>query len=674
MAYNGFMKNKQRSHLLNHPNLAMFDQKLSPQRSALRISFIYLSYGVIWILTTDKMLEFFFGTSSTYTLLQTFKGWIYVALTALFVYWLVISTLRLYQDANNKVQVAKDELEQQYLKTLESEQRFDLAVKGSFDSIWEYDGNHDRYFMSHAILYGLGYQEKDITLITLSDWVSFIYEEDRQRFTDLVSNFNEMPTDNFEASYRVIRKDGSIAWVRTKGSSQISHEGKIVKVAGSHTDITHLIEHQQALTQVAYFDQLTGLPNWKAFDQSVSARILNQPNQPFTLIYLDVDDFKNINDFHGYAMGDKLLVLVAQQLKKHLKAKEILSNLGGDGFGLLLEDVDRPIILSRIEHVYETFKNIKDIDESPIDVEICLGITQYPKDNINFDGLMHNADEAMNAAKHKGKSTYVFYTPELHQTHLSNISFTNKLRKAVENNEFSLMYQPIYSLRDGVMESMEALIRWRPDGLDEISPELFIPIAETTGLITDIEAWVFEAVCQQILTWRKLKTQKCPIAINLSSKGIINDEFIKNIIVLMDTYNIQPGEVEIEITETSLIDQPESALNNLHQLRRQGITIHLDDFGKGYSSLTYLVSLPIDIIKIDKAFIHRIHSSSRMDSVISTIIELAHALDLKVIAEGIEHENQRLYLKSLGADYGQGYLMRRPASPLEIEELFKSES
>lgn len=667
------MINKHAPQPKHQSRFAIFDKSLSPKRSAFNIAIIYLIYGVVWILTTDQLLEFFFGASHTYNLLQTFKGWIYVALTSLFVYWLVVSTLQLYQDARNKIQDAKDELEKQYSKTLESEQRFELAVKGSFDSIWEYDGKQERYFMSHAILSALGYQENEITLNTLEDWVSLIDQEDRQRFMAQVTAFSDAPSDTFEASYRVVRKDGSTAWIRTRGSSQVSPQGKILKVAGSHTDITYLIQHQEALTQIAYFDQLTGLPNWKGFAQSITSRIQNHPDVPFTLIDLDVDDFKNINDFHGYTIGDKLLVELAQLLKQQMHSGELLSNLGGDGFGLLIESIDKTVIQNRINGLYAALNRIKVIDDTQIDVEVSLGITQYPTDNTDFDGLMHNADEAMNAAKHQGKNTFVFYTKALHQSHLGNIAFTNKLRKAVEKDELSMMYQPIYRLSDDKMVSMEALVRWTQDGKHPISPDVFIPMAESTGLITNIELWVFEAVFKQTVAWRKTKRTHCPIAINLSSKGIINEDFINNVIVLMDEYGILPGEIEIEITETSLIEQPENALKNLARLRQQGMVILLDDFGKGYSSMTYLVTLPIDLIKLDKEFTQKIHSSSRIDAVISAIIELAHALNLKVIAEGIEYENQKAYLTHLGADFGQGYLMKRPIGPSEIETLFRND-
>jgi len=280
---------------------------------------------------------------------------------------------------------------------------------------------------------------------------------------------------------------------------------------------------------------------------------------------------------------------------------------------------------------------------------------------------MHCADEAMHAAKIKGKNTFVFYTEELHEQHLSKIALTNQLRKAVENHELSMMYQPIYQLSDNTIASMEALVRWHPNKGPAVSPDLFIPLAETSGLIRKIELWVFEDVFKQLIAWRTSRSRNIPVAINLSSDGISDENFIREILALVDRYRILPGEFEIEITETSLIQHTETALANLHLLNQQGIKIQLDDFGKGYSSMTYLVSLPIDAIKIDKGFTQKIHTSKDIDAVIEAIVNLAHSIHLKVIAEGIEHENQREFLAALGTDYGQGYLFHYPTQALDIK-------
>lgn len=644
---------------------------LSPKRSASRIALNYLMFGVLWILTTDSLLEFFFGTSQTYNTLQTYKGWFYVAITALFVYGLVVMTLELYQQARLKVQESKDELEKQYDKTLESERRFDLAVKGSFDSIWEYDGKRERYFMSDSLLKGLGYDDSEIKLDTLEDYASYIDPLDRKRFMDQVAAFSDVPSDLFESTYRVLRKDGTSAWIRTRGSAQVSPSGKILKVAGSHTDISLLINHQEDLTKIAFFDHLTGLPNWKGFGQRVTHLIEIQPGTPFTLLYLDLDDFQNINDFHGYQIGDKLLVMIARLFEGITREDEVLSSLGGDSFGFLIKSIDKTTILNKIAEIYATLKTVKSVEGRLIEIDACIGIAQYPKHDTDFDELMHCADEAMREAKHKGKNTHVFFTDELHAQHLDQITMTNQLRRAVEKDELSMMYQPVYSLHNGQMASMEALIRWHPYGKAAVSPDLFIPLAETAGLISDLEWWVFETVFKQVIAWRPMRSRNIPIAINLSSKGISDEEFIQNLIGLMERVGIMPGEIEIEITETSLIEQPESAMKNLHLLRQQGIKILLDDFGKGYSSLTYLVSLPIDTIKIDKGFTQKIHSSQDIDAIIKGIIDLAHSIHLKVIAEGIEAENQKEFLKALGTDYGQGYLLHYPSSPVDLENELK---
>ena len=648
-------------------------KKITPNRSAFNIAVIYLIYGVVWIMTTDTLLEWMVGGKyETYAQLQTYKGWVYVALTAVFIFALVQRTLGLYEDAKTKLQSSKDALQVQFEKTLTSEQRFELAVKGSADSIWEYDGLSARYYMSNTLLINMGYLDQEIKLDGLEDWVTFIIEEDRLSFLTYVSEFTDVPTESFQVSYRVKRKDGSIAWIRTKGSAQISDSGKIMKVAGSHTDITLFINHQDELTKIAYYDRLSGLLNWHGFKLEVQKRIDNDPDRAFTLLYMDIDDFKNINDFYGYTIGDALLVEISRIIKKNFSSQGLIANLGGDGFGFLIDGDEAPVVLKFIEAIYHTLTKIRPIEGRQIDVSACIGIAQYPKDDNNFEELMQCADEAMFEAKLKAKNTYVFFSDDLHDAHLKRIELANKLRKAVDKKELFMMYQPVYDLTDKHVVSMEALLRWRPFGKDLVSPDIFIPLAETSGLINKIELWVFEEVFKQIVEWRKIRSRNIPIAINLSTKGITDDHFIRSIINLMEKYDIKAGEIEIEITETSLIEQAETALANLRLLSGLGIKILLDDFGKGYSSLTYLVSLPIDVIKIDRGFTQRIHSSKEIDAVISTIIELAHLIEIEVVAEGIEFENQMNYLKSLGTDYGQGYLLHYPALPKDLEDILKN--
>ncbi|MHC1734616.1 MAG: putative bifunctional diguanylate cyclase/phosphodiesterase [Erysipelotrichaceae bacterium] len=652
------------------PRLFHFKRKLTPYRSAIRISLIYLMYGVVWILTTDQLLEFMFGDASYYHFLQTIKGWIYVLITAILLYVLVVSTLDLYEEAKKKIEVANLDLQRQLLRTTISEQRFELAVKGSFDSIWEYDGDEKKYFMSRTLLRNLGYGEDEAKLTVLEDWVRFIVPQDREEFLQKTESFIAHPSETLEMIYRVHRADGSIAWIRTHGTAQIE-DGKIVKVAGSHTDITLSKNYEEELTRLAYYHSLTGLLNWHGFAKKIQDRIHTQPHTPFTLLYLDIDDFKNINDFHGYSVGDRMLVEIANDMSLLVEDPEVVANLGGDGFGFLIETVDPTELTNRIASIYASLRKLRSIDGQWLDVSACIGIAQYPKDDQTFDDLMQSADEAMYEAKSKGKNTYVFFSDALHDSRLHSIALTNELRKAVDNDELYMMYQPIYTLSDCRVASMEALVRWKPTGRDHVPPDTFIPLAETTGLIGKIELWVFESVFKQVIAWRSVRHQSVPIAINLSSRGIADDEFVRKIIELLKKYEIKNGEIEIEITETGLIENYEAALHNLRILRSNGVKILLDDFGKGYSSLTYLVSLPIDLLKIDRGFTSRIHSSNEIDAVIATIVSLAHSINLEVIAEGIEYENQLEYLAKLKTDYGQGYHLHKPALPEIVEKLLK---
>jgi len=652
------------------PRLFHFKRKLTPYRSAIRITLIYLMYGVVWILTTDQLLEFMFGDASYYHFLQTIKGWIYVLITAILLYVLVVSTLDLYEEAKKKIEIANLDLQRQLLKTTISEQRFELAVKGSFDSIWEYDGDEKKYFMSRTLLRNLGYGEDEAKLTVLEDWVRFIVPQDRDEFLQKTESFIAHPSETLEMIYRVLRADGSIAWIRTHGTAQIE-DGKIVKVAGSHTDITLSRNYEEELTRLAYYHSLTGLLNWHGFAKKIQDRIHTQPHTPFTLLYLDIDDFKNINDFHGYSVGDRMLVEIANDLSHLVEAPEAVANLGGDGFGFLIETVDPTVLYNKIASIYASLRKLRSIEGQWLDVSACIGVAQYPKDDQTFDDLMQSADEAMYEAKSKGKNTYVFFSDALHDSRLHSIALTNELRKAVDNDELYMMYQPIYRLSDRRVASMEALVRWKPTGRDHVPPDTFIPLAETTGLIGKIELWVFESVFKQVIAWRSVRHQSVPIAINLSSRGIADDEFVRKIIELLKKYEIKNGEIEIEITETGLIENYEAALHNLRILRSSGVKILLDDFGKGYSSLTYLVSLPIDLLKIDRGFTSRIHSSNEIDAVIATIVSLAHSINLEVIAEGIEYENQLDYLAKLKTDYGQGYHLHKPALPEIVEKLLK---
>lgn len=644
---------------------------LTPYRSAVKISLIYLIYGVLWIILSDRLLALIVTDPQIYIDVSIVKGWIFVAITTGFIYILVVSTLDLYEEAKLKVESMNEDLFDQLRKTKLSEQRFELAVKGSFDSIWEYDTANEKIIMSDPLLRKLGYTAQDNSIVTLEDWLKLVHPDDIEILRRRIDDFIAKPLENFEFSYRVLRKDKSIAWIRTHGSARFDENGKIDRVAGSHSDITLAHDYQEELTHLAYFNTLTGLMNWHGFSNLIENRIKEKPTASFSLLYLDIDDFKNINDVHGYLIGDQLLKQISEELAKLIQKPDALANLGGDGFGFLLETVQPEELSLKINQIYDSFRETHTINDLYLNVNASVGIAQYPSDSQNFANLMQCADEAMYEAKNKGKNTFIFFNEDLHSHRIKSISLTLDLRKAVENNELYMMYQPIYRLDDLSLTSMESLIRWNPRGQGNISPEVFIPLAESTGLIGKIELWVFEHVFKQVVAWRNITPRRIPIAINLSSNGITNDLFVQHIIELLKQYEIRAGEVEIEITETGLIENYDSAVGNLMKLRANGVKILLDDFGKGYSSLTHLVNLPIDTLKIDIGFTSRIHSSNEIDAIITTIVNLAHSINMKVVAEGIEHEYQYLFFKGIDTDFGQGYHLHRPTLVEVIEDLLR---
>ncbi len=646
------------------------NKKLTPYKSAIRIALIYLIYGALWIILSDQALALLVKDPQLYIKLSTVKGWLYVALTTGFIYVLVVSTLDLYVEAKQKVESINEDLQQQLEKTTQSEQRFQLAVKGSFDSIWEYDPTLDSIVMSDALLLNLGYTGDERHIANLETWYELIHPADLELFRQRIENFIAIPYENFEFTYRVLRKNGNVAWIRTHGSARIDENGKIIRVAGSHSDVTIAHEFQDELTRLAYYNTLTGLLNWHGFSNKVDQRIKSQPEQSFSILYLDIDDFKNINDVHGYSVGDQLLRDISAELTALNQTPDFIANLGGDGFGFLLETIQYSELLYRINHIYETFRKIRNVEGQSITVYASIGIAQYPKDASTFKDLMKCADEAMYEAKNKGKNTFVFFSEEIHIDRINQIALIQNLRNAVEKNELYMMYQPVYRLRDHRLSSIESLVRWNPEGKGNIPPDIFIPLAESTGLIGKIELWVFENVFKQVIEWRSTSRKNTPIAINLSSYGIVDDLFILRVVELLKFYGIKEGEVEVEITETGLIEGYEAAIRNLLVLRLNGIKILLDDFGKGYSSFTHLVELPIDVLKIDIGFINRIHSSKEIDSIIMTIVNLAHSIHLEVVAEGIEHEYQFEFLRSIDTDFGQGYLLHRPTMPEIIQSLF----
>lgn len=639
---------------------------LSPAKSALRITLTYALFGVLWILISDQVLEMLVGEGDLYQYLQTIKGWFYVAITAVILYGLVLETLGLYRESQQTLQSTNEQLSDQLLKTRTSEERYQLAVLGSTDSMWEYDHATRRLFSDDRLLRALGYAEDEAHVTSIEEWLRFV---DPQHLSDvratLAKYFNQ-PQPLVEVTYPMRAKDGSIAWIHTRGYAQIVN-GVIQKIGGSHTDITVQRRYEQSLYEMAYTDPLTKLPNWNRFSEIFDEWIAQDPSGMIVLAYVDIDDFKNINDVYGFKTGDQLLVQVADDLNKRLGHDRIVAKLGGDSFGILRRLDHIPEISEVEQTLLGTINRTRLINGHPLTVTASVGIVVYPHDGHSFLDLMQLADETMYESKRRGKNKISFHDPVTHQERLDTLTLLNQLRQSIVTGNFDLVFQPVIRLEDRETTSIETLVRWNNAQGKPIPPSRFIPLAEKHGLIIPIERWIFKKAFSQLRQWLD-QGLNYPVSINLSGVGLTDETFVQEILDMATQLNIPPSAFRMEITETALIENHDFALHQLDHIRHDGVKILLDDFGSGYSSLTYLTQLPIDVIKIDARFVRQLSESPKNQKILRAIITLGHELNCKIIAEGVETSDEAQMLQHLGIRYVQGYLFAKPMDADKLQQ------
>ena len=673
------LPDKHHSNSISHstePKKGVFltSSSMTPIKSAARLSFFYVVFGSLWIISSDEVLELLITDYPTYQTIQTYKGWGYVIITGILLYFLALRTLKLYEIARSQTIKMNEELNQQLKITNETQQRYQLAVDGSHDSIWDYEIQENKFFSSTKLLETMGYGVDELKVSTLEDWLGLIHPDDYEAFYTGISDYLNSGSGNFECTYRVISKDRSDCWILTRCQGYWDENGNAVRLAGSHTNITPNKKMEEELFRLAYFDSLTELPNWIKFKEIINSAISQcKDDEVLSLIFIDIDDFKNINDLLGYTVGDQLITRLAAELDQFLPKPHQLAKIGGDSFGILLNrkksdnNVDVQIIITNMVKLIQTERSI---EEQRVVIFASIGVAQFPSDAPDASNLMLCANASMALAKERGKNNVQFYTHDQHDLHIHQIALISDLHHAIERNELLLYYQPVLRLSDMSLHGFECLLRWKHTEKGFISPDEFITLAENTGIITHIEEWVFEQAMMQLVKWRSVNTTQAPIAINLSSRGLVNKDFIDHIESLMKKYNIQRNEVEVEITETSFITSFEIAAGHVKRLQYLGIKILLDDFGKGYSSLAYLRQLPIDILKIDRLFTNHVIDIERNDYLAVAMIDMAHMIKTEVIVEGIENQIQLDYMKKHNAEFGQGYFLYMPSRPEELEHLF----
>jgi diguanylate cyclase (GGDEF)-like protein/PAS domain S-box-containing protein len=528
---------------------------------------------------------------------------------------------------------------------------------------------------------------------TPEGYLTVVYPADKRLVLRTVSNaFRSRQPFDFE--YRIVCSDGAVRVIQTRGRLLIDGHGRITGMVGTGQDITERKEAQQRLQQLAHFDVLTGLPNRRLFHDSLQSAMAMADSHGWMvfLLFLDLDSFKDINDSLGHAVGDELLCQVGRRLQGCLRLRDTVARLGGDEFGMVLLTPSDPHLAAKVaKKIQETLSVPFEVEDHRVSTTASIGITVYPVDTTDMHSLVRYADLAMYEAKQGGRNSYRFYTETMNLRVRKKLELESALRVALEREEFELHYQPKVCLRSGRWTGVEALLRWHRPGHGLVSPSHFIPILEDTGLIVPVGAWVITTACRQLRTWQRAGFGPLPIAVNVSAHQISRKSLLPpppdpsgrsysdadplglamNTAACLAKHGVVPGNLELELTESAVMGDAEHSIEILQRLKSLGVRISVDDFGTGYSSLAYLRRFPVDKVKIDGAFIRDLTTNVEDASITLAIIDMAHRLNLRVVAECVETEDQLEFLRAHGCDEVQGHFVARAVPVRELERLWR---
>ncbi|KPU42653.1 cyclic di-GMP phosphodiesterase Gmr [Oxobacter pfennigii] len=577
--------------------------------------------------------------------------------------------------------VAEEELRNQYGELQsskealeESQGRYKLAVDGVNDGVWDFDFKTGKVFYSTRCKEMLGFNEGEVK-DGLRAWAKYIHPEDIKTFKTIIMDHFEGENAHYSQELRLKTKDGGYKWILCRGKAVFDSDGKPVRAAGSLTDIDGRRKAEETIHNMAYYDMLTGLPNRTLLYERISS-VSSQAarfSRKFAIIFMDLDNFKSINDTLGHDLGDKLLKNIADVLKENTKDKGILARLGGDEFVLLISKMKSIVdVTDAAEKILEVLQKPVEVEGSELYITSSMGIAIYPDDGTDARTLLKNADTAMYFAKETGKCNYRFYSSEMNDKIVNKANMEIKLRHAVKNNELGVFYQLQVDIQTGAVTGVEALARWEQSKYDFVSPDDFIPLAEETSLIVPIDEFVLKNACMQNKTWQDMGYPPVHVSVNISAHQFQYQNIIETIGCILDKTGMDPKWLVVEITESAALKDFDSTVKVINRLMEKGVQISLDDFGTGYSSLYYLKQLPINMLKIDKSFVAGITRDPKEENIINALIMLAHSMGIKVVAEGVETQEQLEFLRDKGCDIAQGFLFKKPMPPKDVEYLIKA--
>jgi diguanylate cyclase (GGDEF)-like protein/PAS domain S-box-containing protein len=478
--------------------------------------------------------------------------------------------------------------------------------------------------------------------------------------------------ENSEFELKWPDKDGKEICSHVRLAAERDGAGNVVSVLAVGRDITELNEHRKRVYQMAFYDSLTSLPNRALFNDRLLQMLADASwhQQLAGVMLLDLDRFKSVNDTLGHPAGDELLREAASRLTYCVRGYDTVARLGGDEFAILLPEVRSGDDLGRVaRNILEAFNEPFLLEGKEVFISCSIGISLYPEDSSTADDLLRQADSAMYLAKRSGRNTFRFYSKDLTCSANERLTLEADLRRGFARGELELYYQPKINLADGAMIGSEALLRWNHPQRGMVPPDKFIGIAEDSGLIVEIGEWVLRYGCNTAREWNGSGKPLHKVAINLSARQFVSNNLVKTVRNVLKETGCQPEWIELEITESLLLDEDGEVLEMLEVFREKGITIAIDDFGTGYSALSYLARFPIDTLKIDRSFTSRVTEEGHHAELVKAIISIAKSLDQKVVAEGVETAEQAAVLRSYGCHIAQGYLYSKPVAKAAFEKL-----
>ncbi|MFT4647128.1 MAG: diguanylate cyclase (GGDEF)-like protein/PAS domain S-box-containing protein [Glaciecola sp.] len=557
-----------------------------------------------------------------------------------------------------------------------SKDRYALAVRGSKEGLWDWDLEAETIYYAPRWKELLGRTQEEVG-DTLEAWIELIVPNGRKAFQAELNDHLESELDQFDTEVEMLHSDGNPRWMLCRAASIRNKKGRVVRFAGSLADITDTKRAQRELARMAQHDQLTGLANRELFVDRLKqtmARSRRHTQANYGVLFFDFDRFKVINDSLGHNAGDALLVSIADRFREELREVDTAARFGGDEFVVILDSVaDLAAAESMCERLLRAFSKPHQILGHAAVSTASIGLVMGDEAYKDAASILRDADTAMYQAKTGGRAQFRVFDREMHSNAVQRLNLENDLRNSDYESEFRIYYQSIVSLDTAEVTGFEALVRWEHPTLGLVSPDDFIPIAEETGLIVPLGEWILHTATAQLKAWQGEFHREGTLSmnINLARRQLLHPSLPATLKALTEEFDLKPGDVKLEITETTVMDERHDMIPAMDEIRAMGFPLAMDDFGTGHSSLGCLHAFPIDVLKIDRDFIKNLGDSREFTAVVQAIVTLAHHLDLEVVAEGVETAGQLAQLQVLGCQYAQGYLFSKPLPAASACELLR---